>query len=82
MKKVYMFVLAVGAVLSLIIAAIYFSKTAGALPHFFPGYRLGSGHTHTKHGIFFVTLALVFALGAWMMSGSKPSASGPENNAN
>jgi amino acid permease len=69
MKKIYSLLLVVCAVLSLIIAVIYFSKTAGSLPHFFPGYSLGSNHKHTKHGIVFIALAIVFVLGAWMASG-------------
>lgn len=71
MKKIYTLLLGVCAILSLIVAIIYFTKTAGALPHFFLGYSSGSQHMHTKHGLAFVGLAIVLALGTWMVSGSK-----------
>lgn len=71
MKKIYVWLLGIATVLSLVIAIIYFSKPAGALPHFFPGYSLGSSHKHTKHGLIFIALSIVLALAAWMVSGPK-----------
>ncbi len=57
--------------MSVVIAYFYFTKTAGSLPHFFPGYTQGSAHKHTKHGLAFIGLAVVFIIGAWMVSGDK-----------
>lgn len=69
MKKLAAFILVVLAILSAIVAIVYFTKTAGNLPHFYLGYTKGSTHKHIKHGIAFVCLAVVFLLGAWMVSG-------------
>ena len=69
MKKISVAVLVLLAVLSAIVAGIYFSKTAGTIPHFFLGYASGSSHKHVKHGIAFAGLAVVLLLGAWMVSG-------------
>jgi amino acid permease len=53
------------AVACVIVAIVYFSKTADALPSFFPGHQTGSTHHHTKHGIAFVALAILALIGAW-----------------
>jgi len=73
MKKLVVAVLVILAVCSAVVAAIYFTKTAGNLPHFFPGYLKDSLHKHTKHGLAFIGLAVVLLIGAWMASGSKDS---------
>jgi ABC-type transporter Mla subunit MlaD len=75
MKKLLVVGLVILAILSAIVAAVYFTKTAGNLPHFYPGYLQGSVHKHTKHGVAFVGLAIVFLLGAWMVSGQSNDAS-------
>ena len=69
MKKLSVMGLVLLAIISAIVAVIYFSKTAGTLPHFFLGYTQGSDHKHLKHGIAFTGLAVVLLLGAWMISG-------------
>jgi hypothetical protein len=69
MKKLLVSGLVILAILSAIVAVVYFTKTAGNLPHFYPGYLQGSAHKHVKHGIVFAGLAIVFLLGAWMASG-------------
>jgi len=71
MKKLLMLIGVVLAIISAIVAVIYFSKTAGALPHFFPGYDKGSVTKHVKHGLAFVGLAIVLLIGSWMVSGQK-----------
>jgi amino acid permease len=73
MKKLSIIVLVILAILSAIVAVVYFSKTAGNLPHFYPGYTKGSTHKHLKHGVVFIGLAVVFLLGAWMASGHSSS---------
>jgi amino acid permease len=69
MKKLQVGVLVLLAILSVAVAIVYFSKTAGSLPHFFPGYAHGSAHKHVKHGLAFIGLTVVFLLGAWMLGG-------------
>jgi hypothetical protein len=80
MKKLPVLVCVILALLSAVIAAIYFSKTAGALPHFFLGYTKNSDHKHIKHGVAFIGLAVAFLLGAWMVSGQneKPKSASPD----
>jgi hypothetical protein len=69
MKKLLVVGLVILAILSGIVAVVYFTKTAGSLPHFYLGYTKGSTHKHLKHGVVFVGLAVVLLLGAWMVSG-------------
>jgi amino acid permease len=54
------------AVLCVVAAIVYFTKTADALPSFFPGHSAGSTKHHTKHGLGMIMLALVALFGAWM----------------
>ena len=56
--------LAVAAV-CVVIAIVYFARTANALPSFFPGHQAGSAHHHTKHGIALIGLAALALIGAW-----------------
>ncbi len=69
MKKLSVAALVLLALVLGVVAFMYFSKTAGNLPQFLPGYSQGSDHTHVKHGIVFAGLAVVTLLGAWMLSG-------------
>jgi hypothetical protein len=69
MKKLTVLILVLLAILSAAAAYLYFTKTAGALPHFLPGYSQGSLVKHKKHGIAFAGLAVVLLLGAWMVGG-------------
>ena len=69
MKKLAAFILILLAILSAIVAVIYFTKTAGNLPHFFLGYTKNASYKHDKHGIAFSVLAIVLLIGAWMVSG-------------
>ena len=57
----------------LVIAALYFSQTAGDLPSFFPGHQSGSSHHHTKHGIAALVVGLGCFVFAWFQSGPKSS---------
>jgi hypothetical protein len=69
MKKLLVTGLVVLAILSGVVAVVYFTKTAGNLPHFYLGYAKGSTHKHLKHGVVFGVLAILLLLGAWMVSG-------------
>lgn len=74
MKKLYAAVLVVLALASVAVACVYLAKTAGTLPHFFPGYTAGSTHKHAKHALAFIGLAVILGLGAWVFSGPKTPA--------
>ena len=63
--------LVVLAAIFAVIAVIYFSDTANALPSFFPGHKTGDSTHHTKHGLASAILALVCLAGAWMSRGFK-----------
>jgi len=52
------------AAICVIVAIVYFSKTADGLPSFFPGHQTGSTHHHTKHGVAFLALAVLALIGA------------------
>jgi hypothetical protein len=69
MRKLVAFILILLAILSAIVAVIYFTKTAGNLPHFFLGYTKNATYKHDKHGIAFSALAIVLLIGAWMVGG-------------
>jgi hypothetical protein len=56
-------------ILLLVVAAVYFVDSAGALPSFFPGHSAGSSHHHTKHGIAALLVALGCFAFAWFQSG-------------
>ena len=56
------------AVVCVVIAGVYFAKTAAQLPVFFPGHDAKSSKHHTKHGIGFTVLAIAALVGAWMTS--------------
>ena len=61
-------------ILLLVVAAIYFVDSAGALPSLFPGHSAGSTHHHTKHGIAALLLGLGCFAFAWFQSGpSRPA---------
>ena len=59
------------AAIFIVIAVIYFSQSADALPSFFPGHKTGSTTHHTKHGLAAAILGVVCLAGAWMSRGPK-----------
>ena len=64
-------VLAVAA--SIGVAVVYFTKTADALPSFFPGHSTGNTHRRVMHGFAFVGFAEFATIGAWFSTGpTKP----------
>jgi FtsH-binding integral membrane protein len=75
MKKTYLIVLVILAIVSFGAAIVYVTHTAGNLPHFFLGYSAHSTHKHIKHAVAFIALGIVFLIAAWMMSGPKKAES-------
>jgi hypothetical protein len=67
------------AAVLVVVAIVYFIKTAGALPSFFPGHATGSTKHHTKHGIAFLGLAALALVGAWFTT-APPTAITPTTN--
>jgi hypothetical protein len=55
-----------------VLAVVYFTKTAQDLPAFLPGHQAGLTRHHTKHGIAMLGLAVLSVVGAWMLSGTPP----------
>ena len=58
----------------IVISIIYFTKNAGSIPTWFPGYEAGSTHVHTKHGIAALLLGLGSLVLAWFQTGKKSTA--------
>jgi amino acid permease len=52
------------------VAVCYFVVPAGSLPNFFPGFEPQSSHTHVKHGIASLTLAVILLGVAWVSARS------------
>jgi hypothetical protein len=57
-------------VLFVIVAIVYFTKTADGLPSFLPGHQAGLTKHHTKHGIAMLGLAVLSWVGAWFSTAS------------
>lgn len=53
------------------IAAVYWTHTANALPHFFPGYDVTSAKVHFKHGLGAFILGIGLFIFAWFKSAPK-----------
>jgi hypothetical protein len=62
--------LIIAAVLVLI-AVVYFTRTAADLPSLFPGHTAHSSKHHVKHGIAALGLAVVAVIAAWFTTAPK-----------
>ncbi|CAN5688091.1 hypothetical protein BH11PAT2_BH11PAT2_04200 [soil metagenome] len=58
-------------VVLLAIAVVYWTHTAGTLPHFFPGYVADATNTHFKHGLGALILSIGLFIFAWFKSAPK-----------
>jgi hypothetical protein len=56
-----------------ILAVLYFTRTAADLPAFLPGHEANSTKHHIKHGIAMIGLAALSLVGAWMLTGPQKS---------
>lgn len=52
-------VLALLGVVLLVVGIVYYTKTAGSLPSFFPGHKDGSTLHHKKRGLAAIVVAVV-----------------------
>jgi hypothetical protein len=52
-------------IIFLILAIVYFVIPAGSLPGFLPGFEAGSEHTHLKHGVAALVVAVVLFVISW-----------------
>ncbi len=68
MKKTLMILFVILALVFVAVAIYYFVTPAGKLPHGFPGYIAGSTHTHLKHGLASLIVAIGFGILAWFSS--------------
>ena len=66
-------ILVVLGILLIVVAVVYFSRSADKLPSFFPGHAAGDTKTHVKHGIAALVLGLIAFVGAWFSTGQKRS---------
>jgi uncharacterized membrane protein len=75
-RKLAVVVGGVAALVFLVLAVVYFTRSAQDLPAFFPGHEAGVTRHHTKHGLAMVGLAVFSVIGGWMLSGQS-GAKGP-----
>lgn len=75
MKKLWITLLIIAAVVLVGVAIYYWVTPAGSLPHFVPGYIAGSHVKHFKHGLAALILAAGCAILAWFSSGKKEATS-------
>ncbi len=73
-KQIGAAIAAILGVLFLIVAVLYFTQSASALPGFLPGHEAGVTTPHTKHGILAVALAVVCFVAARFAYGPSPGA--------
>jgi uncharacterized membrane protein len=52
-------------IIFLILAIVYFAIPAGSLPNFLPGFEAGSEHTHVKHAVASLVVAVVLFVISW-----------------
>lgn len=64
-------ILVVLGVLCLVLAVVYWTHGADALPSFLPGFDAARTRPHHKHGIAAAILGVVLLVGAWMTTGSR-----------
>jgi hypothetical protein len=57
------------ALIFVVLAVVYFTRSAQDLPSFLPGHQTGVTRHHTKHGIAMLGLAVFAVVGGWMLSG-------------
>ncbi len=55
-------------VVLLVVAGVYLTQTADALPSFFPGHKAGATEHHTKHGIAAGLLGIGCFVFAWFQT--------------
>jgi drug/metabolite transporter (DMT)-like permease len=73
MNKSLVIIVGIVGVLLVVLAGIYFSLPANALPVFIPGHDKSITIPHYKHGIGALFLGLACFAFAWFQSGKKPS---------
>ncbi len=71
MKKLQIIIGVLVGIVCLGFAVIYWTTPAGSLPAWLPGFTLGDGAIHVKHGIAALVVALAAFAYAWFSSGKK-----------
>lgn len=78
MKKQYVPILVVLAVLFLALAVYYWVTPANNLPSFVPGHEASTRH-HLKHGLAALIVSAGLFIWAWFASGSKEHPTSGQN---
>jgi hypothetical protein len=71
MNKPIFWVAVVVSLCFLALTGLYWTTPAGSLPHYVPGFVQGSTHTHFKHGLGTLILAVGLLAFAWFQIGPK-----------
>ncbi len=64
-------ILVIAGVLARAAGIYYFTTASGKLPTWFRGYLAGSTHHHIKRAIAGIGVAVLSAIGVWMLSGRR-----------
>jgi hypothetical protein len=73
MRKTITISAAVLGVIFVVLAIVYWTTPANALPTFFPGYDPSLASVHLKHGFAALILGLAAFVFVWFRSGKKRS---------
>jgi amino acid permease len=71
MKKFQTVIGTLVGIMCLVLAIIYWTTPAGSLPTWLPGFAIGDGAVHVKHGVVAFIVALAAFAYAWFSSGKK-----------
>ena len=69
MKKPLVIVAIVLGIAFVVLAFVYWTTPANALPSFFPGYDPALATVHFKHGLASLILAILLFIYAWFATG-------------
>jgi uncharacterized membrane-anchored protein YitT (DUF2179 family) len=82
MNKPLVIVAVILGIIFLVLAYVYFTTAASALPAFLPGHQAGLMTHHYKHGIGTLILGIACFIFAWFQSGKKKTSASSNEEKN
>lgn len=71
MQRVFLWIAGIIGILFIILALVYWTTPAGALPPYLPGYEAGASHIHFKHGLGSLIVGAAIFIFVWFKTGPK-----------